>query len=418
MEKRDPAWRVDPDRIRTDWETLATFVDPSRPGHTRRAFSPQDRAARRWVARRMEEAGLAVTVDAAGNVWGLRPGTRDGPKLVTGSHTDTVDGGGRFDGIAGVLAALEVARVLDEAGVRLRLPLAVVDFVAEEPSPFGLSCVGSRAVSGHLAVEHLSLRDDAGRTLGEAIAQLGGDPARLASARLGPDDVAAFVELHVEQGPYLERAGARVGVVTGIVGIDRYDVEILGERGHSGTLPMSDRHDAAVAAARLVLDLMAEAARHPGAVVCTAGRWQVAPGAYNVVPGEARVGVEWRALDPTVSDAMEEALALALRALEGQGYRAEARRVSREAPVPLSPAVQDILLAAARDLGHDAPRLASWAGHDTVQMAHVTERVGMLFVPSRGGLSHSPEEWSEIADVAEGARCLAQAIVRLDGSLA
>src|SRR5712692_6727766 len=204
------------DRLVADFERLAEFRDPTLPGWTRRSFTPLYVAARAWLAERMRAAGLAVEVDAAGNLVGRWGGTEELPPLMTGSHTDTVVGGGRFDGILGVLGAIEVVRCLQETGTRLRHPLEVVDFLAEEPTEFGLSTIGSRGLVGNLSASMLAQTDETGRTLREAIAAVGGRPERLDRGLRAAGSVAAFVELHIEQGPILEREGLTVGVVTGI----------------------------------------------------------------------------------------------------------------------------------------------------------------------------------------------------------
>src|ERR1700674_4613144 len=206
---------IDLGRLQDDLASLAEFHDPDSPGWTRRVFSAPYIRSREWVATRMSEAGLKVTRDTAGNLVGPLAGGR-GPALVTGSHTDSVAGGGRFDGPVGVLGAIEAARCLRDSGRKLRHELRVVDFVGEEPNDFGLSCVGSRAVAGTLTAEHLAARDSTGRTVAEALESVGADPGRIMEAAWSVGDISAFVELHIEQGPVLEQAGVPLGVVSGI----------------------------------------------------------------------------------------------------------------------------------------------------------------------------------------------------------
>ncbi len=241
---------VDPDRLWTDVMALAAITDPERP-YTRRSFSALFLKGREWLARRFDEAGLDVRIDTAGNLIGRREGADAGLKtIMLGSHSDTVPSGGRFDGIAGVIAALETARSLTDAAVVLRHPLEVVDFLAEEPSEYGLSCVGSRGMAGALEADMLALKNSTGEPLGSGLRRVGGDPERLAESKRA--DIDAFLELHIEQGVVLESEGVDVGIVTSIVGIRRMEIAFEGEADHAGTTPMGLRRDALVAGARTV----------------------------------------------------------------------------------------------------------------------------------------------------------------------
>jgi beta-ureidopropionase / N-carbamoyl-L-amino-acid hydrolase len=401
------------DRIRADFDALASFADPDRPGWTRRAFSSYAVEAREWLAGRMADAGLTVTRDAANNLVGTRPGTRGGgPALATGSHTDTVEGGGRFDGIAGVLVGLEVVRTLRDAGLTLQHDLHVVDFFNEEPNQYGLSCVGSRALAGTLTEEHLALDDGTGETLGEGLARVGGDPERATSCAWGPDALAAFVELHIEQGPVLERKGLPVAVVTSIAGIDRYLLEFTGQPDHAGATPMDVRHDAFCAAAEAVLAV--ERLAGDGRGVGTTGRVEVEPGAANVVPGVARTWVEFRGGARAWLDDCGHALAEAARAAAAaRGVTAQVKPLSAVDPVPADAWVQERLTAGVDRLGLASEPMFSGAGHDAAHMARLAP-MGMLFVPSRDGRSHCPEEWTDLEDLATGARALTQGLLALD----
>ncbi|WP_016905913.1 hydantoinase/carbamoylase family amidase, partial [Streptomyces xiaopingdaonensis] len=241
-------------RLHARLEELATFHDPDFPGWSREVFSNPYRASRDWVRRQMADAGLEPVVDPAGNIIGRLPGRSSGsPALVTGSHTDTVRQGGRFDGIVGVIGGVEVAQRLRETGTQLEHDLLVVDFLGEEANEFGISCLGSRSIAGILKAEHLERTDNAGVRLGDAMERFGLDPQAALRQAWRPQDVHAYAELHVEQGPLLERSGTGIGVVTAIAGIDRLLVHFAGQAGHSGTTPMADRHDALVSAAAAVL---------------------------------------------------------------------------------------------------------------------------------------------------------------------
>ena len=403
----------EPARLAAELTELAALREPDRPGWTRRVFSDPDRAARSWVADRMRQAGLRVEVDAAGNVVGTLPGAvGGGAALVSGSHLDTVDGGGRFDGMVGVLGALEAARCLQAGGRPLRHDLRVVSFCGEEPNEFGLSCVGSRAVAGTLTAEHLALTDPRGRTLAAALAGAGGDPERVGQAAWRPEALHAYCELHIEQGPRLEAAGVPIGVVPAIAGLHRCRVSFTGRADHAGTMPMTRRRDALCAAAEWILAL--EASAQDGVGVATAGRVMVAPGAVNVVPQSAVVSAEVRSVDAAWLAARHPRLEAAARAAgRARGVEAVLRWLSSEAPTLCAPAVQAAVRAAAQRQGRPTLDLPSGAGHDAVPMAHLGP-VGMLFVPSQDGRSHCPEEWTDLDAIVAGVAVLLGALRALD----
>jgi len=414
---------VDEARIRRRIERLASFTEPDRP-YTRRAFTASYLQARAWLADEFRAAGLAPAVDAGGNLVGRRPGRRPGTRaLAAGSHIDTVAGGGRFDGVAGVVAALEAAQVLHEQGVALDHPLAVYDFLSEEPSDYGASCVGSSALAGTLTPASLAGTEPGGEALAAALARMGGDPRALGAPLADAAELAAFLELHIEQGPVLERERTPIGVVEGIVAIQRMDVTLRGKAGHAGTTPMALRRDALVGAAGLVQDVWerarerASAHEGGGGFVATVGRLEVVPNGANVVPGEVRLVVEARSLD---AGEVEAFLAETRRRA---GARAEALGLELEAVVTsTAPAVQSdsrlvaALEAACEGRGLRFRRLSSGAGHDSMELAHVCP-VAMLFVPCKDGLSHHPDEHAETGDIAAGAAVLLDALQRLDATL-
>jgi len=405
------------DRFLADWTALSTFTDATQPGWTRRAFTPPYLQARAWLAERMADAGLQAGIDAGGNLVGRRPGQLPAARpLVLGSHTDTVAGGGRFDGILGVLAAVEVARALPEAGVGLRHPLEVIDFLGEEPNDFGLSMVGSRTLAGTLDPAGLQRQDLTGRSLADAIGSAGGDPGRLADVRRAPGSVACYLELHIEQGRRLEQAGCPLGVVTAITGVTRYRIELQGRADHAGGTPMADRCDALAGAAQVISAM--ERLWIDGAGVGTVGRLTVSPNSINVVPETVAMWTDMRSLDGALLDARREAFAAQVGDIAGpRGLRADLDLLSREEPVPADPAVCSALAEAADRTGRPYLRLPSHAGHDANQMAKIAP-VGMLFAPSRDGRSHCPEEWTEPDDIAVCLAALAAAVIRLDEELA
>jgi len=397
-------------RVSDDFETLASYRDPEAPGWTRRVFSGFDSAGRAWVAGRMEEAGLTVETDAAANLIGRLPGTASLPgAIVTGSHTDTVHGGGRFDGIVGVLGALEAVRCLREARTELEHDLIVVDFLGEEPNDFGLSCVGSRAISGALDEGHLALVGPEGLSLAEALAACGGRPSALEGARW-PNGLHCYVELHIEQGPVLEAARGPIGVVTGIVGIHRLLASIVGQPDHAGTTPMSLRRDALLGAAEaaLAIERLAEGG------VATTGRLEIRPGAHNVVPGEADLWAEARSADEEWLDDFGRRVTEEISAIGARRHLGTTLSwISRERPVTVTDWVAAAIGEAARSFGIEPLNIPSGAGHDASHMARLGP-MGMVFVPSRAGRSHCPEEWTDLEDIGRGIAVLAETLVICD----
>lgn len=396
--------------IEADLDALAQITDPERPW-TRRAFSPRFDEGRDYLRRRFLGAGLNVSTDAGGNLIGRREGTE--PQVGTimlGSHSDTVPDGGRFDGVAGVVVALEVARILSRRGVALRHNLAVVDFLAEEVSIFGVSCIGSRAMAGVLPQDWLRRISD-GRDLATAIRDVGGKPENL-EAPLA-DDLKAFLELHIEQGPVLEREKIALGVVTTIVGINRAEIEVKGRPDHAGTTPMGLRANALVAAARIVSEIERYATNlsgGPGHFTATVGEFEISPNAANVVPSRVRMLVDIRA---ERAEDKEEFVSW-LTGLDADGGNTiEARLISANPGVQMDDGLQEMLAKAADGLDTPYRKMVSGAGHDAAFMTRLCPSA-MLFVPCRDGRSHCPEEWADVADLALAAEVLANTIMELD----
>jgi N-carbamoyl-L-amino-acid hydrolase len=406
------------ERLQADIEALTRMTRPDVP-YTRRAFSDEDRAARAWVAGEMRAAGLLVTVDAAANVIGRMPGGQDGSSIMTGSHLDTVQAGGRFDGIAGVLAALEVARCLDEAGHRLARPLEVVNFTCEEPSDFGLSTIGSRAMSGRIGADTVAaLRDSRGRTLGDAIDTVGGRAARLEEARREPGSIARYLELHIEQSASLDRAGLPVGVVTAIAAPSRFRLTVRGRQDHAGGTPMAVRKDALVPAAELVL-LVERLAREAGrGTVGTVGALTVHPNMVNIVPGEVELLADFRGIHPAaIADTLTRFEAGVADVARGRNVTIDLAPIVREEPLHIDAEMIRHAAAAAESVRVPFARLTSGASHDANHIARLCP-IGMLFVACREGRSHCPEEWADPAHLAAGTRVLLELILRLDAALA
>jgi N-carbamoyl-L-amino-acid hydrolase len=401
---------IDAPRLVDSLAELARIGATGAGGVNRPAYGDADVSARSLVRDMMARAGLEVRVDAAGNSIGSRPGrSNDLPPIMIGSHSDTVPDGGRFDGALGVLAAIEVARTLHDRDIALRHPLHVVDFQNEEG---GL--IGSKIMAGRFTRDGLAHRAASGYTIGEGIVRLGGDVARLDDARREPGSLTAYLELHIEQGRVLEEAGADIGVVEGIVGIWYWDVVVEGAASHAGTTPMPGRRDALLGAARFVDAVRRVVTATPGRHVGTVGRFTVFPNGANVIPGRVELTLELRDLDPAV-----------VRALFASIQR-EAQTIgpTTGTTITLSPAlsnepsraherVQRAVERASTALGLRVLRLPSGAGHDAQNMTALGP-AGMLFVPSVGGISHSPAEYTRDADVVNGAEVLLASVAELD----
>jgi beta-ureidopropionase / N-carbamoyl-L-amino-acid hydrolase len=408
---------VNADRIAADIDALAAITEPDRPW-TRRAFTPMFLKGRAYVEKIFREAGLDTRIDAAGNMIGFRKGKVAGKgTLMLGSHTDTVPNGGRFDGIAGVIAALEVARGLRDAGIELEHDLEIVDFLAEEVSIFGVSCIGSRGMTGVRPDEWLGRKADTedGRIdLGEGIRGVGGDPSQAS----GRTDIRAFLELHIEQGTVLEREGIDIGIVGAITGISRFEILIEGRADHAGTTPMNSRYDALGAASCVVLGIeriARELAQGLSYFAGTVGEFSMEPNAANVIPSHVRMLIDARAVEPAVMESfVAELSSLCVEtATERKVTIAEPRRVSYAAPTPMSDMMTDVLASSAARIGATSRPMVSGAGHDAAFLAKAAP-AAMIFIASKDGRSHAAEEWSENNAIALGAAVLYEAVLDLD----
>ncbi len=408
---------VDGGRLWADIMALAKITDPGAP-YTRRSFSKLFLDGRQWLTGRFREAGLTTRIDTAGNLIGRLEGAD--PKagtIIVGSHSDTVPSGGRFDGIAGVAAGLEIARVLRERKIMLRHALEIVDFLAEEPSEYGVSCVGSRGMSGKLTPAQLQFANPQGERLEQALARVGGDASRLADAER--KDIRAAFELHIEQGTVLEAGGLDVGLVTAIVGITRIEIVFTGAAGHAGATPMHRRHDALVAAARLIdrVRVMADenAQSGRGYFVATTGVIEAKPNASNVIPGTARLVVDARSeFRETLLEFRErldkESLALAQAA---SVERTRFEILSDTLPCACDKKLRRLLKRGADELGLSSTDIASGAGHDSAFLSLIAP-AAMVFIPCKEGASHCPEEWSEPQEIAAGTAVILEALLAFD----
>jgi N-carbamoyl-L-amino-acid hydrolase len=402
---------VDAGRIEQRILELARFGANPEGGVSRVAFSDADIEGRRYVVFLMRAAGLDVRIDAAGNILGRRAGKAEGlPPILFGSHIDSVPEGGNYDGDVGVMAAIECAQVLDENGIATRHPLEIVVFTDEEG---GL--VGSRGMLGVLSPEALEIVSHSGKTIRQGLRDIGGDPDHLERAVRQAGEVAAYLELHVEQGAVLDADGIDIGIVQGIVGIEWWDVTLEGSANHAGTTPMDRRRDALLAAARLITAVNEVATGVPGRQVGTVGRIEAEPGAPNVIPGRAVMSLELRDLSMDKIDALYGRIAERARAIEAEsGVKITFTPLDVTATAaPTDERIRRLIEESAEGLGLTHRHMPSGAGHDAQEMARIAP-VGMIFVPSVDGISHSPKEFTRPADMANGANVLLQTILRID----
>ena len=401
---------LDANRLNANIKALSAFGANPQGGVSRVAYSDFDRAGRAYVMDLMRAAGLDARVDFAGNIFGRRAGTDAALKpIVFGSHVDSVPDGGNFDGTVGSLSAIEVAQSLAEGRVRTRHPIEVVVWANEEGGLYG-----SRSVSGQLKAPELDNRTWSGKTVAEGMTFLGGAPSRIDEVRRQHGDIAAYIELHIEQGGTLERDAINIGVVEGIVGIRRWDVTVTGMQNHAGTTPMDQRHDAMLAAARFV-DMVNRVVRaEPGRQVGTVGRLEAFPGAPNVIPGRVVCTLELRDVDASKTQRIFDAIAGEAKHVgEANGTTFDFKASHEDAPALSDPAIRAIIDDAAKELKLTTRHMPSGAGHDAQAMAQLGP-MGMIFVPSIGGISHSPKEFSTASDIERGARVLMGAVLRAD----
>lgn len=400
-----------PERMEARIQALSRFGANPEGGVSRIAFSEADLQGRRYITDLMRDAGLEVRVDTAGNIIGRRDGSQNElPPIMIGSHIDSVPGGGNYDGDVGVIGAIEVATLLNENDITTRHPIEVVSFTDEEG---GLT--GSRAMTGTLTDSALDVISHSGLSIREGISFVGGDPEKLDLAIRKSGDLAAFIELHIEQGAILDEAGIDIGVVEGIVGIRWWDVTIEGFANHAGTTPMNRRNDALVTAAELTLAVNRIANDLPGRQVATVGRIQALPGAPNVIPGKVEMSLEIRDLD---AGKMQQVFDL----IEAEAGRLGDDRSTpiqfaeldvASPPAPTDEQMRHIISTAAKGLGLSYRLMPSGAGHDAQDMAHIAP-TGMIFVPSIGGISHSPMEFTPADDMANGASVLFRTVLAID----
>ncbi len=404
---------VNRERLRTSLLSLAKFGgDDSGRRVDRPSFSNADVEARDWLAQEMTSSGLAVHTDAVGNVFG-RWEVGSGPAILVGSHLDSVPAGGIFDGALGVMAALECVRTLQESQSRVGCPIEVVG-TSEEEGRFG-GMLGAQALVGDVSPDWLSgAADDSGTRLTDAMRAAGFDPTRIREARRDPFTVRAFLELHIEQGPVLERLGKAVGVVSGISGVFNWTIVLTGTANHAGTTPMDMRRDAFRGLVDFAHEIPTIIAQHGGPQTrVTIGKVALQPGFPHTVPGRAEFSLIGRDLDEEVMKAIAGACRQSLKdAAAGHGLGLEVEEMSWLAPSRCHSEIVTAFREVAESLGVDYELMPSGAGHDTQFLARLT-RAGMIFIPSVGGVSHSEEEWTDWDDIETGTNVLLHTMLRL-----
>ncbi len=406
--------KVNQDRLESTLMQLAQYGIKENGETSRVAFSDADIAGREYVYGLMEEAGMEVSIDYAGNIIGRLPGKDQGKKpLAFGSHIDMVPDGGNYDGCVGSMAAIEVVRTLKENNITTAHPLEVIIFSNEEGG-----VMGSRALVGELTPEALKVVNSTGFSMGEGIQRIGGDTTRLSEVIRKKESLAAFLELHIEQGGILEQQQQDIGVVEGIVGLRWWDVHIKGMANHAGTTPMHMRKDALLAAARFIQAVNEEALKMEGKQVATVGRIKAYPGAPNVIPGTVVLSLEIRDLSDATIDTLYENItqrAQNIAAASGTAFEFEPLDTTGK-PALTAPWIQEEIRKASELLGLSHRQMQSGAGHDAQDMALMCP-AGMIFVPSKGGISHSPEEFTSARDMANGANVLLHTLIQLDALL-
>jgi allantoate deiminase len=401
-------------RIQKDLEAMAQFTATPGQGITRFSFTEEDRLTRDYIKECMRECNLLVYEDAAGTIIGRRPGRQDkAPAVMVGSHFDSVKNGGPFDGPAGVVTALEIARVLDEHQVITEFPIEFVALIEEEGGRFGSGLFGSRAMVGKVSPQDLHiLKDESGISMAKAMTSFGMDPSQIGNAVRQTGEIKAFFELHIEQGPILETTGVSVGIVETVVGIRQMEITIEGQPDHAGTTPMNLRADALVATSDII-KLVNQLARKAGAgTVATVGRMAVSPGAANVVPGKVVFSVDIRSADAEIIENISHETANAVLSLpeEHPGIVCHIATKIRVDPVSLPSQIVELLEKEGQVRNISTTKMLSGAGHDAMVMAGITQ-VGLVFVPSKQGRSHCPEEWTDYHQLKQGVDIVLGAIL-------
>lgn len=401
-------------RIQKDIEELSKYNSTPGKGLTRFSLTKADKGAREYLKNELNKLDLEIYEDAAGSLFGKMKGTDEtAPSIIIGSHFDSVKNGGNFDGPAGVVMALEIMRTLKENGVKTKYPIEFVAMIEEEGGRFGGGVFGSRAMIGNISYQDLlNYKDDEGISMAEAFTSFGFNPKKIETAKRDPKDIKAFIELHIEQGPVLETGNIDVGLVDFIVGINEFKVIIKGRPDHAGTTPMNMRQDALVAASEVITKINKFAIDAKEGTVATVGVLNVHPGAANIVPGEVQFTVDIRSRKEECIKSVKKNIELALKSIEEQNLECRIREMLYVKPVNMSKTITDIFENESIENNFSYKRMTSGAGHDAMIMASITD-VGLIFVPSKDGRSHCPEEWTDYDQLQKGIELIYNTVLKL-----
>jgi N-carbamoyl-L-amino-acid hydrolase len=402
--------RVNGTRLNATMQHMRTFGSNDAGGTDRVAYSNHNHVSMTYLFSLMLESGLMPRVDVAGNLVGRREGRIEGlAPIITGSHVDSVPNGGHYDGVVGVMAGIEVARTLHESGVTLDHPFEVIVWSNEEGGK-----TGSRSYAGSVAERELELPSLGDNRIGEGIKFLGGYPDRIQQNAKRPGNIAGYIELHIEQGAILDREEISIGVVEGIVGIKRWNITVDGFANHAGTTPMDQRQDAMYTAAQVIADIRRIITSEPGHQVGTVGRVDVLPGAPNVVPGKAVFSLEIRDLDMSKIDLMFHRIQASATAIATQDETTISFDQFYESPAAITDeAIKELVSKAAQSLDLSSMHMPSGAGHDAQSLKDIAP-IGMIFVPSRGGVSHAPTEFTSAQQITDGGNVLLKTVIGMD----
>jgi allantoate deiminase len=404
--------KVNVGRILAHLEELASY-STTKLGVTRLSFTPTMEEANRLVGKWMNEAGMIVRRDAMNNVIGRYEGVSPkAPTLLIGSHLDSVVEAGKYDGILGVIAGIEVVQTLQENGIRLNNPLEIIGFCDEEGTRFHTTLLGSRALAGTLCQEDLELCDHQGVKLAEAMREVGLDPTKCHLAARDPGSLLGYLELHIEQGPILENINQSCGIVSGIAGQSRLEFSVIGTAGHAGTVPVSMRKDALAGVSEMIQAIERIALQYDN-IVATVGKLVVHPGASNVIPGKVEGTLDIRSIhDERRIQVLKEVLDKCHRINERRGLVCEFRQIMESPAVNCSPRFSSTIGAVLEEQGMKPLMIPSGAGHDAMAIASLTE-IGMIFVRCKEGLSHHPDEYASPEDIHKGASVLLETVIKL-----
>lgn len=397
------------ERIKAHFDVMRMFTATPNAGMTRLSYSPEDIKTRNYIKAKMEEYGLRVWEDGLGNIFGKLAGTiPDAPSVLVGSHFDSVPNGGIFDGVAGVVAGLEVAALFQEQNIQPAYPLEVIAMVEEEGTRFGSGLMGSRGIHGILDKEDFQkMRDKEGISVVEAMKQAGLDPSQ--PVHRHPKTMKAFLELHIEQGPVLEKEKISLGIVDKIVGMCQLEVTVKGKAGHAGTTPMDMRQDALVVAAKIVAQLPDLVKNEEKGTVITTGQLNVYPNGANVIPEKVVFTIDLRSGDEETMERVLETVEKFIQAEEKAGINIDIEQKLWVPPKKLNEQIHHLLQKSAEKLGITYMTMPSGAGHDAMIFSDFTD-TGLIFIPSKNGISHHPDEWSEFEDIARGIDVLFEAV--------